>query len=181
LDEEFGMDFDGSPITSVEAKLPTFIVELPQGYRRGTHLRMEMDFRIRSVRYEENRKGELVQQLILAVEEVELKKVITPEEEVVSLGEAIQEDGVESERVPEIDGQVSLDEIYEETGEPGTDLAVREGRGEVGSDDGPWVTYADHLDVELAAETPGRPLMEVFAEFDDGLVSNLPYDTSVGF
>jgi hypothetical protein len=158
LDEEFGMDFDGSPITSVEAKLPTFIVELPQGYRRGTHLRMEMDFRIRSVRYEENRKGELVQQLILAVEEVELKKVITPEEEVVSLGEAIQEDGVESERVPEIDGQVSLDEIYEETGEPGTDLA----------------------DVELA-ETPGRPLMEVFAEFDDGLVSNLPYDTSVGF
>jgi len=151
------MDFDGSPIESVEAKLPSFIVELPEGYRRGTHLKMEIEFRVRSVRYEENRKGELIQQLILAVEEIELKKVITLEEEVVSLGEAVQEEDPESEQVSEIDGQLAIEEIREEIGEPGTDLATRE------------------LERAIADSAP-----EV--EFMDGdLRVDAPYDATVGF
>jgi hypothetical protein len=86
-------DFDGTPIASIEARLPAFVVEMPQGYKRGTHLKMEIEFRVRSVRYEENRKGELTHQMVLAVEEVELKRIVSPNEEVTLLG-AIESDGI---------------------------------------------------------------------------------------
>lgn len=134
-------DFDGTPIASIEARLPAFVVEMPQGYKRGTHLKLEIEYRVRSVRYEENRKGELTHQMVLAVEEVELKTIIRPEEEVTLLG-AIESDGlptdygvapetdgdpewqpgwckeceiydcgIHEDREPEIDGQVSLDDL----------------------------------------------------------------------
>ena len=114
------MEFDGSPIASIEAKLPSFVVDMPDGYHRGTHLKMEIEFRVRGVRYEENRKGELVHQMILAVEDIALTKVMLPEEEVTLLG-AIESDGVptdygqgeDPDGDSEIDGQAALDELPE--------------------------------------------------------------------
>lgn len=96
-------------VAAVEAKLPAFTVEIPNGYPRGTYLQMNVEFRVRGVRYEENRKGELVHQLILAVEDIELTKVLSPSEEVTSLG-VIQDFEHESEV---IEGQVTLEEALE--------------------------------------------------------------------
>jgi len=112
-------DFEGTPIHAIEAKIPAISVEMLEGYRRGTRLVMEVEFRVRSMRYEENRKGDLIQQLVLACEDISLKKVLTSADEVTLLG-TVESDGIPTdfgqspespqnvEATPEIEGQESL-------------------------------------------------------------------------
>src|SRR4051812_47721545 len=65
-------EFEGSFITEMEAILPRLVIEMPEGYSRDTHLRLALEVRIKSVRLEENRAGELVRQHVLAIEDVQL-------------------------------------------------------------------------------------------------------------
>lgn len=72
--------FEGDPITQMDAILPRMVIEMPEGYQRGTHLRLNVEVRIKSVRLEEGRKGDLVRQHVLAIEGVELVAAFQPEQ-----------------------------------------------------------------------------------------------------
>lgn len=72
--------FEGTPITQMDAILPRMVIEMPEGYRRGTHLRLNVEVRIKSVRYDEDRRGDLVRQHVLAIEGVELVSAFQPEQ-----------------------------------------------------------------------------------------------------
>ena len=72
--------FEGVPITQMDAILPRMVIEMPEGYQRGTHLRLNVEVRIKSVRLEEGRKGDLVRQHVLAIEGVELVSAFQPEQ-----------------------------------------------------------------------------------------------------
>jgi len=79
--------FEGAAITELEGRLPAFTVDLPEGYQRGTHLRFEVEVRVKSVRYEERGKGgDLARQHMFAVEAVSLKSAFQPEDAVDSVG-----------------------------------------------------------------------------------------------
>lgn len=72
--------FEGSPVHNIEGKLPAITLEMPEGYARGTHLKMMVEVRVRNVRYEEDRKGDLTRQHVFALEEVTLVGAFSPEE-----------------------------------------------------------------------------------------------------
>lgn len=76
--------FEGERVTEMEGKLPSITLEMPEGYPRGTHLRMMVEVRVRNVRYEEitkgPHKGDLVRQHVFALEEVQLVSAFGPEQ-----------------------------------------------------------------------------------------------------
>ncbi len=53
---------------------------------RCTHLRLNIEVRVKSVRYEENRKGDLVRQHVFALESVQLVSSFQPEEAADDVG-----------------------------------------------------------------------------------------------
>lgn len=66
-------EFEGSVIAGMEAKLPAATIEMGESYTRGTHLVMEVELRVKNVRYEENRAGDLVRQHVLVIEGVRVE------------------------------------------------------------------------------------------------------------
>lgn len=77
-------EFEGQYIRAFEGKLPAITLDMPEGYARGTHLKMEVEVRIRSVRLEEIQrgadKGDLTRQHVFALEEVRLLGAYSPDE-----------------------------------------------------------------------------------------------------
>lgn len=73
-------EFEGDFVRYMEGKLPAITMEMPEGYARGTHLKMMIEVRIRNVRYEEDRKGELTRQHVFALEEIQLVGAYAPED-----------------------------------------------------------------------------------------------------
>jgi hypothetical protein len=71
--------FEGEFVTEMEGKLPPISMEMVEGYSRGTHLRMNIEVRVKNVRYEENRKGDLVRQHVFALESIQLVSAFDPE------------------------------------------------------------------------------------------------------
>jgi hypothetical protein len=78
--------FEGEFVTEMEGRLPAIVMEMPEGYPRGTHLRMNIEVRVKNVRYEENRKGDLVRQHVFALESVQLVSAFAAEEADDSVG-----------------------------------------------------------------------------------------------
>lgn len=76
--------FEGEPVHQMEGKLPAITLEMPEGYARGTHLKMEVEVRVRNVRYEEiargPEKGDLVRQHVFALEEIKLLRAFGADE-----------------------------------------------------------------------------------------------------
>lgn len=70
--------FEGEAVTEMEGRLPAVTFEMPKGYPRGTIIRVVSEWRVRNVRYEENRHGDLVRQHILAVQSIELAGSYNP-------------------------------------------------------------------------------------------------------
>ena len=64
--------FEGDAVVDMEGRLPAITMEMPEGYARGTHLRLDIEVRVKNARYEENRKGDLVRQHVFALESVQL-------------------------------------------------------------------------------------------------------------
>lgn len=78
-------EFEGDYVRDFEGKLPALSMIMPEGYARGTHLKLQIEVRIRNVRYEEksskkNERPELVRQHMFALEEIQLLGAYTPEE-----------------------------------------------------------------------------------------------------
>ena len=78
--------FEGDFITEMEGRLPSISMEMLESYARGTHLRLNIEVRVKSVRYEENRKGDLVRQHVFALESVQLVSSFQPEEAADDVG-----------------------------------------------------------------------------------------------
>lgn len=70
--------FEGEPVTEMEGRLPAVTFDMPEGYPRGTILRVVTEYRVRNVRYEENRKGDLVRQHIMTLQSIELAGAYNP-------------------------------------------------------------------------------------------------------
>lgn len=73
-------EFEGSFVRTMEGKLPAMTLDMPEGYARGTHLKMLVEVRVRNVRYEEDKSGELKRQHVFALEEIQLLGAYTAEE-----------------------------------------------------------------------------------------------------
>lgn len=73
-------EFEGAVVAECEGKLPQLVLDMPEGYVRGTHLRMMVEVRVRNIRYEENRKGDLVRQHVFALDSIQLVAAFPPGE-----------------------------------------------------------------------------------------------------
>lgn len=74
------MTFEGALVTEMEGRLPSVVMDMPEGYARGTHLRLNVEVRVKSIRYEENRQGDMVRQHVFALESVQLASAFAPED-----------------------------------------------------------------------------------------------------
>lgn len=72
------MEFEGSFVRQMEGKLPQITLDMPEGYVRGTHLKLEVEVRVRHVHFDENKDGDLVRQHSFALEEVKLTDAFDP-------------------------------------------------------------------------------------------------------
>jgi len=66
------VEIEGEVIRKMLGKLPGFEIEMPVGYRRNTHLKFELEVRVRNVATNEDRKGELSRMHTFALEEIKL-------------------------------------------------------------------------------------------------------------
>lgn len=71
---------DGEYIQSFLGKLPAITLDMPVGYRRGTHLKFEVEVRVRGILDDEDRKGNLHRTHTFALEEVKLIGAYTAEQ-----------------------------------------------------------------------------------------------------
>lgn len=79
-------EFEGTKITEMQAKLPMIVVDLEDSYARGTILRLNLEVRVKSVRLEENKTGDLTRQHILGLEGIHLTSVFQREESFDDVG-----------------------------------------------------------------------------------------------
>lgn len=80
------MEFEGDFVREMVGKLPPLTLDMPEGYLRGTHLLMEVEVRVRNVRMEENRKGDLIRQHVFALEEIKLLEAFDPAHRPTNVG-----------------------------------------------------------------------------------------------
>lgn len=77
-------EFEGQEISEFIAAIPAMKLEAPESYQRGTYLTLSVEVRVRSVRYEEvttgKNKGDLQKVHVLAVENVSVEHVVTPQQ-----------------------------------------------------------------------------------------------------
>lgn len=81
-----GFEFEGDLVTDMEGRIPALTLEMPEGYPRGTHVRMQVELRVKSVRYDENRKGDLVRVHVFALEEAQLVAAFNPADAASTVG-----------------------------------------------------------------------------------------------
>lgn len=105
--------FEGAPIIDHTGRIPSVSVECPEAYARGTVLKLNVEVRVRSVRMEENKDGDIVRQVIFAVEDLSIDKVVAPEELgrqlVGGTASGAHLTAVADQAVVHIDGQLSID------------------------------------------------------------------------
>jgi hypothetical protein len=71
-------EFEGDEVTDFAVQLPSTTIEASDAYTRGTLMNLNVQVRVKSVRLEEDRKGNLVRKHILAIEDVSVMDVLTP-------------------------------------------------------------------------------------------------------
>lgn len=74
-------EFEGDVVSDMVGKLPAMSVELGESYARGTVLRLNVEVHVKSVRLEENRKGELERHHVFALDDISLVATFKPEED----------------------------------------------------------------------------------------------------
>lgn len=72
-------EFEGQEIIDFTGILPKTLLECPEAYSRTTELNLNIQVRVKSVRMEEDGKGNLVRQHIFAVEAVTILDKIDPQ------------------------------------------------------------------------------------------------------
>lgn len=73
-------EFEGGYVTQMRGKIPAITIPMGDGYRRGTHIRLQVEVRVRNVRYEELKNGELLRDHILQAVSVRSVVAIAPED-----------------------------------------------------------------------------------------------------
>lgn len=123
------LEFEGQPIENLLVYIPATKLEVDQAFARGTYLTLKMEFRVRSVRMEEDRKGVLSRHAVLAFDgDAAIVSIDTPEErlaQAVANGdvEYVQDDEIPT---PDDDREVEVeDEGYEPRAEV-TEQSVEE-------------------------------------------------------
>lgn len=80
-------EFEGEFVRQMDGKLPGITLEMPEGYKRGTHLILNLEVRVRDVSYHEQGKDrDLVRQHTLALEEVVLADAFDPDDRPNNVG-----------------------------------------------------------------------------------------------
>lgn len=72
-------EFEGDEIVDFLGVLPKAVLECPEAYIRGTMLNLNVEVRVKSVRLEEDRQGNLIRQHVFAIEAVSIKDKIDPQ------------------------------------------------------------------------------------------------------
>lgn len=72
-------EFEGDEIVDFLGVLPKAVLECPEAYIRGTQLDLNVTVRVKSVRLEEDKQGNLIRQHIFAIEAVSIKDKIDPQ------------------------------------------------------------------------------------------------------
>lgn len=86
------MEFEGQFVRNVEGRLPQINLEMAEGYVRGTHLVMRVELRVRNVRFEEDRRGDLTRQHLFALEEAKLLEAFDPVQRPTNVGGSLAGD-----------------------------------------------------------------------------------------
>ena len=73
-------NFEGDEVSNFTAQLPSIGLDAPEAYPRGTLLNLTVQVRVKSVRLEEDRKGALSRKHVLALEDVAIVDVLTPDQ-----------------------------------------------------------------------------------------------------
>lgn len=102
-------EFEGEFVRLMVGNLPSIAMEMPVGYARGTHLKMEIEVRVKGVRVDEGtgrHKGDLVRYHALALEEIKLIGAYTADQMDPGVGgsasiEAAKAEDQETDESPE--------------------------------------------------------------------------------
>lgn len=96
-------EFEGETVRYFRGRLPAIPLEMPEGYPRGTHVIFQIETRVARVGYDEitarkdDRRGELIREHQLVVEEVALVGAKTASQAAAPIG------GSATNRVDEVD------------------------------------------------------------------------------
>lgn len=148
-------EFEGDEVTNFAAHLPAVKMEAPEAYPRGTYLTLHLVVRVRSVRLDEDRKGELTRNHVLALEECTITDTLTPAQRRLAM-EALERAAQEHE-VEEVPGP---DAAYVDTPEPAAikndQPSVAETHPGTGDEDvDPWEDEEDYPPGALRVELVG--------------------------
>jgi hypothetical protein len=110
--------FEGDEVSNFTAQIPAVKLEAPEAYPRGTYMTLQLQVRVKSVRLEEDRKGDLVRNHVLALEECTITESLTPDQRraIVEAAERAAQAESEAATVP---SELQVEE------EPGPDAAYR--------------------------------------------------------
>lgn len=81
-------EFEGDEVSDFTAQIPSMTLETDQAYPRGTYLTLQVEVRVRSIRIDEDRKGNLSRKHVLAIEDVKILERLTPEQRRAFLAQA---------------------------------------------------------------------------------------------
>lgn len=71
-------EFEGEMVRQMEGKLPALTLDMPEGYRRNTHIRMNLEVRVRHVDHIEDSRGDLVRRHMFAIEDAQMIDAFDP-------------------------------------------------------------------------------------------------------
>lgn len=108
--------FEGEYVRVMRGKIPAIVLDMPEGFARGTHVKLAVEARVRNVGYleatDKDHKGELVREHSFVVEEVALLGSSSPQEADPGTGGSAG-----APTVTEVDniGSVILDCFYDQS------------------------------------------------------------------
>ena len=79
-------EFEGEYVREMVGRFPALTLTMAEGYTRGTHLMLGLEVRVRNVRYEEDRKGDLSRVHVFALEEAKIYQAFDPAQQVTNVG-----------------------------------------------------------------------------------------------
>jgi hypothetical protein len=112
--ESAAFTFEGDEVTDFTAQLPSAKLEAPEAYPRGTYLTLQVEVRVKSVRLEEDRHGNLTRHHVLALESCAITETLTPAQrrELIEAAEKAAQEVDLASQSPEIDEEPGPDAAY---------------------------------------------------------------------
>jgi hypothetical protein len=108
-------EFEGEYVREMIGKIPQIVMEMPMGYARHTHLKLELEVRVGRVLVDEfksgEKKGQLYREHTLALEEIKLIGAYTADEMDPGVGGSASVEAYkqEQEEEPELEDEEKED------------------------------------------------------------------------